>query len=219
MLLAEELLLLAYDDHTGRQAWGSNIDYALAGAVLIELADLDHVRLDGTGRKARLVVRSTSPTGHPVLDAWQGKVADQAGRKPKDVVGKLATGLRERLLDHLAQRGILRKERDRILGLFPTTRWPAHDSTHEAELRAHLRRALVDGVQPEPRLAALIALLHAVDAVPRVVGAADRKLAKQRAKAIAEGNWASDATRKAIEEMTAVVATAAIIPVITAAGS
>jgi len=55
--------------------------------------------------------------------------------------------------------------------------------------------------------------------VPRVVGAADRKLAKQRAKAIAEGNWASDATRKAIEEMTAVVATAAIIPVITAAGS
>src|SRR5690606_15009693 len=104
---------------------------------------------------------------------------------------KLATGLRERLLDHLAQRGILRKERDRILGLFPTTRWPAHDSTHEAELRAHLRRVLVDGVQPEPRLAALIALLHAVDAVPRVVGAADRKLAKQRAKAIAEGNWAS----------------------------
>ncbi|WP_028850889.1 GOLPH3/VPS74 family protein [Thermocrispum municipale] len=216
MLLAEELLLLAYDDDTGRPEWGTNLDYALVGAVLIELAELGHVELDGTGRKARLAVKRTAPTGHPVLDEWQAKIAEHDGRKPKDVVAKLSSKLHGKLLDHLAERGILSKERNKVLGLFPTTRWPAQDSSHEAKLREDLRQALVAGVEPQPRVAALISLLHAIGTVPRVVDKADRKPAKQRAKAIAEGNWASDATRRAIEEMTAVVVTVAVIPVITA---
>ena len=38
MLIAEDLLLLLYDDQTGKPVTGSpGLDYALAGAVLIEL--------------------------------------------------------------------------------------------------------------------------------------------------------------------------------------
>ncbi|MGH3434645.1 MAG: GOLPH3/VPS74 family protein [Thermocrispum sp.] len=219
MLLAEELLLLAYDDDTGRQEWASNLDFALAGAVLIELADLGLVEVDGEGRKARLAVRDTRPTGHPVLDEWQTKVAEQEGRKPKDTVGKLTSKLRERLLANLAERGILRKEQNKVLGLFPITRWPAQDSAHEQQLRSALHEALVGGVDPQPRVGALIALLQAIDAVAKVVDHADRKLARERAKRIAEGNWASDATRKAVEEMTAVVVAAAIVPAVIAGGA
>lgn len=219
MLLAEELLLLAYADDTGRQEWASNVDYALAGAILIELTDLGRVDLDGEGRKARLAVRDTASTGHPVLDEWQAKVAQQDGRKPKDIVSKLSSKLRDALLENLAERGILRKEKDKVLGLFPTTRWPARDSTHEMQLRRKLHDALVTGVAPEPRTAALIALLQAIDTVPKLVDKADRKVAKQRAKEIAEGNWASEATRKAVQEMTAVVVTVAIMPAIMAGGA
>lgn len=218
MLLAEELLLLAYDDDTGRKDGASNLDYALAGAILIELADQAKVEIDGEGRKTRLAVRDSTPSGHPVLDEWLAKVEKLDGRKPKDAVWKLHSGLAARLLEGLAERGILRKERDKVLGLFPTTRWPAQDSSHEEDLRRRLHAALVEGAQPEPRTAAVIALLHAISDISRHVEKADRKAAKQRAKEISESNWASDATRKAVEEMTAVVV-AVTTMVVVAAGA
>lgn len=47
-MIAEDLLLLMYDDETGKPITGSpGLDFALAGAVLIELT-LQH-KLDITG--------------------------------------------------------------------------------------------------------------------------------------------------------------------------
>ncbi|WP_051400143.1 GOLPH3/VPS74 family protein [Haloechinothrix halophila] len=211
MLLAEDLLLLSYDDDTGRKSGVGNLDYALAGAVLIDLADLG--RLDVT-EKGRLTVVDDAPTGQAVLDDWLGKVAKYEGKKPKDAVSGLSSGLADRLLATLAERGILREEKGKVLGIFPTTRWPAEDSSHELALRERLRTVLVSGAEPDERTAPLIALLSAVDAVGEVVEKHERKDAKQRAEQIAEGDWASAATKKAVEELTAAVAAAVIVPTV-----
>lgn len=219
MLLADDLLLLAYDDETGQRTWSNDLDYALVGALLIDLADRGHVDVEGEGRKARLKVVRSDPTGHPVLDEWQEKLAKYDGKRPKDVVGKLYVKLRPQLLAHLAEQGILSEEKRKALGIFPTTRWPAADSSHEDELRRQLQNALVGGVDPEPRTAALIALLHAIKSVDKVVSKPDRKVARERAKEIADGNWASDATKKAVEEMTAAVLVAVIVPAAVAGGA
>lgn len=198
MLLAEDLLLLAYDDETGRRNGVSNLEYALAGAMLVELAELGRIDVigeNGDKHKARLKVLDSEPSGTPVTDQVLGKVAGMDGRKPKDVVYAISGKLIEPLLGALAARGILSKERGRILGIFPVTRWPAEDSSHEQEVRERLRAVLVDGAEPDERTGSLISLLTAIDAIPQVIDKSDRETAVRRAHEIADGSWAGQATR------------------------
>jgi Golgi phosphoprotein 3 GPP34 len=223
MLIAEDLLLLLYDDQTGKPIVGSTqLDYGLAGAVLLELTMLGRIDIAGRGenvKAGRLVVRNPAPTGDPILDQRLAIVTDKAGSKPANVIGKLSKQLREPVLQQLAARGILQAEQGRILGLFPTTRWPAADARHEQEVRAALDSVLRVGTQPDQRTAALVALLHAVDAVPKIITTApDKKALKRRAKEIAESAWAADAVRAAVQAVQAAV-TAAIIASSTAAAT
>src|ERR1044072_3996078 len=163
MLLAEELLLLGLDDHTGKVVV-SELDKGLAGAGLIELALTERVRVaekGEAGRAGRAVVMP-GPAPAPPARAGAGElVAAREGRRPKDVIGKLSQRLRERLADDLVARGVLRREKHKVLGLFPTTRLPALDSGHEAGVRGRIEAAL-GGATPDERSAALIALLHAI---------------------------------------------------------
>jgi Golgi phosphoprotein 3 GPP34 len=213
VLIAEDLLLLLYDDETGKPvSWSVPLDHGLAGAVLMELSLLGKVDVADQGehvKPGRLVIRDPSPTGDPVLDARLAIVADKVGSKPAHVIGKVSKNLRGALLEQLAGRGILRVDKDKILGLFPNTRWTAADARHEAQVRAALDSALRVGTQPDQRTAALIALVHAVDAVPKVVtNAADKKALKRRAKEIAESAWAAEAVRNAVQAMQSATTTA-----------
>ncbi|PXY22048.1 GOLPH3/VPS74 family protein [Prauserella flavalba] len=219
MLIAEDLLLLVFDDVEGKPVPGvQNVEYSLAGALLIELAMLGRVDVTteaDEGTAGRLVVRDESPTGRDVLDDALAKLSTKEGRKAKDAIGPLSgKGLSDRLLAGLADRGILRREEGRILKLFPVTRWPAEDSRAEERTRAELDRVLVHGEDPGERTGALIALLTGMGVVKRVVESDDAQLVERRAKEIAEGNWAGEAMRKAVEEMTAAVMVAVFVPTI-----
>ncbi len=208
MLIAEDLLLLLYGDESGKPVLASTeLDYALAGAVLLELAMLGRLDVASTGetvKSGRLVIRDPSPTGSAILDERLAMLAGKQGRRPKDVIARLAKNLRGQVLDQLAGRGILRRDRGKVLGLFPVTRWPADDARHEQEVRIALDSALRIGTQPDERTAALISLLHAVDAVPKVItDAPDKRALRRRAKQIAESEWAAAAVRSAVQAVQA----------------
>lgn len=224
VLIAEDLLLLVTDDATGKPIVGSTeLDHALAGGVLLELAMCGRVDVEkGTGvvRGDRVVVADASRTGDSVLDDALSRIVEKSRRKPDSVVGALRKGLRARLYEGLADRGILRMEQGRVLGLFPSTRWPAVDSAHERQLRHALHDALVVGVEPQPRIGAIVSLLYAIKAVPKVVDSREHKRVVQaRAKAIAEGAWAAAAVRKAVEAVNAATVAAVAAAGITAGGS
>ncbi|TCC60368.1 GPP34 family phosphoprotein [Kribbella pittospori] len=216
MLIAEDLLLLLYDDETGKPITGSpGLDYSLAGAVLIELTLLGKIDITVAGdgdKPGRLKVLDSSPTGDAVLDERLAFIADKPGKRPKDQIGRLSKKLRDQLLAQLAPRGVLEADEGKVLGLFPVTRWPAKDARHEAQVRAALESVLKVGTTPDERTGALIALLSALNVVPKVVtDAVDKKALKQRAKQLAESDWASDAVKKAVSEMQAAVTTAIIV--------
>jgi hypothetical protein len=215
MLIAEDLLLLLYDDESGKPIAGSpGLDYALGGAVLIELTLMGKVDIAGPGEQVkagRLKILDTTPTGDAVLDERLAILAGKPGAKPKDLMGKLSKKLRDQVLAKLAERGVLEAEKDKVLGLFPVTRWPAKDARHEAEVRSGLENVLKLGTQPDERTAALIALLNALNVVPKVVtDAVDKKALKRRAKEISESDWAASAVRRAVQDMQAAV-TASIV--------
>lgn len=213
MLIAEDLLLLLYDDATVKPIAGSpGLDYALAGAVLIELTMQRKLDVTTEGRTGRLQVLDGGPTGDAILDERLAYVAGKPGKKPKDQLGKLSKHLRDQLLARLAERGILQADQGKVLGLFPVTRWPARDARHEQEVRMRLTSVLTQGLAPDERTGALIALLSALNAVPKVVtDAVDKRALKQRAKEIADSDWAADAVKKAVAEMQAAVTTAIVV--------
>jgi hypothetical protein len=126
-------------------------------------------------------------------------------RSAESLVERLGKGLAETLCGRLAERGILERHDERALGLFPRTRWPARDSSHEEAVRRGLTVVLVDRGRPDPRTRALAALLHAVDRAHKIVphdGIGNREV-KKRAQQLAEGEWAAKAVKDAISAVEA----------------
>ncbi|KOX14797.1 GOLPH3/VPS74 family protein [Micromonospora profundi] len=214
LLLTDELVLLAYDDDGANRLGRPHLDYGLAGAVLLELALAGRVEVTDK----HLVVTDPAPTGVPLLDDALAMLA-AAGRprKPKNWIGKLAKGLPERVLDGLVDTGVLRRESDKVLLIFPRTRYPSPTGAQpavETEARERMAAALTGNGPVDARTAALLTLTRAVGLDRKLF----RELPKERVKArmdeISAGDWASAAAKKAIDEMQAalmVATTAAIV--------
>src|SRR5690606_6875936 len=207
VLVAEDLLLCLTDDRTGGLVVsGSTVDVGLGGALLVELALRGRVAVAAAGeriRRGHLVVRDPTPTADPVLDDALAAVRAKEGRKPQHVVGGLGKGRR-------------------VLGLFPGRRWPAADVDRARGLRDRLAVALQRGATDDARVAALVSLLAALDALHRVVVPAQvgltRRELQERAKQIAAGEWAGKAVRDAIAGMNAAVTAAITVTIATGAG-
>jgi hypothetical protein len=226
MLIAEDLLLLLTDDRTGKLlAASTQVDIALGGALLLELAIAGHVTVAGdvaAARHRRLIVNDTATTAEPLLDDALSELAAKQGKSPKAVVRTLGKGLRPRLTARLVEQGILREERGRILGLVSASRWPSSDTGHEEAVRALLAAALGTGSAGDAHIAGLVSLLRALKAVAKVVDPAQLGLTKKElnanAKRIAEGDWASEAVRKAIDELMAAIVAASSSSAVVASG-
>jgi hypothetical protein len=221
VLIAEDLLLLLLDDHSGA-AQSAYLQPALGGALLVELALAGNVNVEANRRwrAAKVgVVPGVAAPSDPVLAGALATVAEKQ-RSAQDLVGRLgAKHVRDQLADRLVERGILERRESRVLGIFPRHRWPSVDASHEDGVRRSLAAVLVGGQEPDPRTASLVALLSALDRVHKTVdhdGLGNREL-KRRAKEIAEGNWAAAGVRAAIQAATA--ATAAVIAATTASAA
>lgn len=216
-LIAEDLLLLLLDDDSGKPQT-QQLQIALGGAVLVELAVegmVEVVESQSVWRSAKVhPVEGARPADAVLQSAWE--TVCEKDRSAQTLVEKLGKGISDTLCRRLADRGILERRDEKVLGLFPRTRWPARDTAYEDALRRALTVVLVDGGTPDPRTGALVALLHAVDRAHKTVahpGVSDREV-KKRAKEISEGQWAAKAVRDAIAAATA--ATIAAMTAVTA---
>ena len=213
MLIAEDLLLLLLDDESGRLPLGAsvNANVALGGAVLAELALLGAVTVDertSRFRSPRVRVTGPPPEDRVLTDALD--VVCEKDRTAQDLVARLGKHLIATLGDRLADRGVLERRESRLLGMLPRTRWPAADSSHEAEVRRLLTSVLVQGTTPDGRTGTLVAVLAAVDQLHKVVDrdGMSRREVKRRAAEVVEGAWASTSVRAAITAVHAAVTAA-----------
>ncbi|MEV6923024.1 GPP34 family phosphoprotein [Dactylosporangium sp. NPDC051485] len=162
--LPEELLLLAYDDESGR-ATGSTIglDLAMAAAVLVELALAGRLAYgDGT-----MLVTDPAPTGEPIADEVLARVAADAPHTPASWVQRLRHGLRERVLADLCARDVVCDVDETAMdGYVHLHRYPTIDPSVEAGIRERLSRALVGDETPDERTAALATLVAAARMEP-----------------------------------------------------
>ena len=213
-LIAEDLLMLLLDDKSGRFTLTSHHRQAVAGAVLAELALKGAVDIDrGKGLWKRNTARVVDATA--VMDPVLRRAVDLIGKKPtspQTLVNRIGGDIERSLCERLAERGMVRKEQAKVLGLFSRTVWPAADSSRELQVRSDLRAALLDHSEPSQQIAVLIALLLAIGRVHKVIdseGHTARDI-KKRAKEVADGGWASDAVKKALDAAQAAVIAGAI---------
>ncbi|WP_250032523.1 GOLPH3/VPS74 family protein [Paractinoplanes maris] len=170
-ILAEDLLLLLFQPEptrdTGVVAGESTLSHALAGAVLADLGLGRQVRITpGQGGSTRVeAVAHRPPTDDILRSAWDHLAAGPRGLQA--AIAAIGPDLRDPLLDRLVERGDIRRSRRTPLGLVAVEVLQDGGTGRRAALLHDVRSVLVDGVQPQPRLAALAALLSASGTLPR----------------------------------------------------
>jgi plasmid stability protein len=161
--LAEELLLLAYDDQTGK-ATGSRIglDLGMAAAVMVDLALAGRIAyVDGY-----LKVIDPSPVGDPIADAVLAKAVAGDPHTPAQWIQRLRHGLRARVLADLVERGVVQDVDETQMDFIHVHRYPTIDRAFETEIRERLAAALISEEAPDERTAALATLLCAIRMEP-----------------------------------------------------
>ncbi|MFB7544900.1 GOLPH3/VPS74 family protein [Streptomyces zaomyceticus] len=202
--LAEEIMLLSLDDESGAAKERQSAAWAVAGGMLLDLVLAGRVSVDD----GRIRVTDATPTEIPLLDerlrrldAWCAK----KGRAPKvtDWLTKDHTKAVKATIGSLCERGLVREEQHRVLGLFPVTRYPEADGSAERELRARLRTVLRDGPTHHARTTGLLALIHGAKLHRLAFPGVPRKELVPRLEELTAGQWAAEGVRRAIRDMQA----------------
>ncbi|MFC4471904.1 GPP34 family phosphoprotein [Streptomyces xiangluensis] len=205
--LGEQLLLLSLDDETGTAKESEKVALAISAASLVELALAG--RIDVTDDKVTVV--DATPLGDPALDT---ALADIEGRdKPgraKDWITRLKTDAMAGANRGLIEKGLVREEKKKVLGLFPVRRYPEADGSVEAAVRQRLDAVVLRGATPDERTASLVALLHGAKLHRLAFPDADARKVKAAMGSVAHGQWSATAVRHAVkaaeDALTAIVA-------------
>ena len=156
---AEEIVLLLLHDDDGRFITVPNwsIRYAIAGAVLMDLAMEDRIDSD----LEKLIVIDSSPVGDDLLDPTLEAIAAVPQHDIRfwvDQVAAQADSIREEALARLVSQGVLEVEDDRILWVFRSRRYPVVDGTAEREVKLRIMEVLFSDAIPAPRDVVIICL-------------------------------------------------------------
>lgn len=198
--LPEELLLLALDPVRGKPLCrGRYLEYGLAGAVLAELELQGRI----TEEHGRVHVANPLDPPDPLLAVFLRSLPAPAKSRFRGGVsargwvrhaGRRAEGL---YLDALVQRGILRRETRRFLGLLPYHRHFPGPGGLSAHIREHFAAAGGAGF-PDRRDRLLAAVAAAVE-LPSAVGQGDRRT-RSAMRALARQEWPALAVHRNVRQ-------------------
>ena len=223
LFLHEEIMLLALKDEKGTFASGTQYSFGMGGAILAELMLDGRIRVVKPKKSPLAEAVGVEGLGDPVIDECLQKVRDAKKRTSLQTwVSRFANlkKLRHRVAGRLAERGILRVDQDKILGIFNRTIYPEMDPGPERRIIARLRRAIFQGASNiDPRTVALVSLAHHTGILKVVFDKRELKDQKDRIEKIMNGDLTGQATKAAIEAMQAAVMVACILPVIITAAT
>lgn len=215
-LIVEDLVLLLMDDESGAIAGAGTLYYTLGGAVLVELGLDGRITVDENdkglnGLKVRAVPGDA--LSDPVLQTAHDKVAERV-RGVQTLLIEIGTGLHETVLDRLVERGMLRRESKKTLGVFRSTSTTAADTQHKKALMEKVRAVLVYGEEPDARTAAVIGLLSASGTLPSL----HRSIpwsgkVYTRAKELEQASWGAEAVNTAVMRTVAAVSVGTAVAV------
>lgn len=183
---AEEIMLLLLDDkgRTFADVPITSLKYALAGAVLMDLALENRIDTD----QERLFVIDSTPLGDDLLDPTLARIVQSTevhdARYWLEQTVPHTVDIRERSLARLIERGILRQEDDRFLWVFQTRRYPIIDDQTVREVKLRIMGVLLSDEIPDLRDIVLISLSDTCSIFKHLLSNRELRGAAQRIKQI-----------------------------------
>lgn len=215
LTLPEELLLLILDDENGTMLAvpQRTLDYALAGAVMMDLA----LRLRVDSDPEKVWVCASDPVGESLLDrGLEVLVArgDSAGSCDSwlDALALEPDEIRDAALGRLVERGILRREERKYLWVFGTRRYPVIDDTEEREVKLRIMNTLYGEDIPEPRDIALICLVDTCNLFEDLLGPREHQAVRKRISVIRKLDLIGQATQSTVRSIEKAVSMAVPAP-------
>lgn len=208
LTVAEEMLLLVLDDNSGTFITEPdiNINYALAGAVLADLALKKRIEADSD----KLFVLDPTPTGDAVQDAVLSRIteADQVQDTAYWVaeIGQRGDEVREHLLARLVERGILKQVEEKVLWVFETRRYPMIDGREEREVKKRILDTLLSEGPASHEDAVIISLVDSCNLFRQILGERELENLRPRIEAIADSEAIGMAVGETIRQVRASVA-------------
>ena len=179
---AEEMMLLMLDDEGGKfiDVPTVSLEHALAGSVLMDLALERRVDTD----PKQLFVIDPTPTGDDLLDPTLARIVQaeetyDCGHWIK-ASAVHADEIRERALDRLVERGILRREEDRFMWVLPTRRYPIIDNKTVREVKLRIMEVLFSDEIPDARDIIIISLSDVCGILRSLLSSRELKTTAQR---------------------------------------
>ena len=199
--LSQDLILLALDPETGKTRFSfyAALEYGLVGSLLLDLVLQGKLEIDNDNR---VIGANAGTTGDEFLDRHLNEVL--ASSRPR-TARFWVTHWRRRyrwfqpiVLQNLVDLGVLERQEQRILGLFPTQRYFLTDESIQREIVQQVRAAVLEGTGLNSRMAALISLMQASHLTDAVFRPEERPESRSRIRAISEGELVGKAVSKAI---------------------
>ena len=206
LTLKEKFLILAYDPLKGKNLATNFISYGLAGAILMELAELNRIRIE----KKRVKLTGHQRTGDHVLDNALSLI-DKGSRplKVKTVVGKInrkPRQFRKVLIRQLIEKRYLKEVKKRFL-FIPYKLYPSANISYSKTLIDSFRRLVLRNESADDQhLVMLAGLAGACKFSGKFFKTKEeRKRAKTRIKAIVKESEIDTAIAETIREVQAAV--------------
>jgi hypothetical protein len=203
LTLAEQLLLLAIDDDTGKllPLPDRALDYALAGAIVADLSRVGRVEVT----RDTLSVLDASPVNSVpedlgLLDLNQANVTTLRGAL-SHLAGD-AHGLRHRVIEQLVNKGVIREEDKEFLWIFHFSRYPLADPSTETAVKQRLRNRIRDSKIPlSDSDHVLIALVHACQLEYLLLSVEEQSRFRERIDEITSSDCIGHAVIDCLEEI------------------
>jgi len=178
LTLLEEVVLLTINPRTGCLEGGSEygVRYALAGAVLFDLALAERIDTDVD----TVTVINSTPTGNPIQDELLAALSKGAvPYKVRDCVEQIffqRNDFEGEALSLLVKRGIIRKEASKFLWVIDVERLRVIDGAHHQQITSRLAQAVLEDDIPEVRDIMLVSLANACGLLSVVLAPAQIEL-------------------------------------------
>lgn len=206
MLITEELHLLMLRPDGRSESVFAQQGIAQAATLVVDLVVAGRVELTA-GRRPRICLRSTQPTGDPVLDWGLERLAPFDGRRLATAVMAPRLDPREVTTDALVAAGVVERGQKRFFGLSPT-RFPETDPRPEQRVRARLSAVIAGTAAPTIADVTLLGVLQAILVAPHVLqgegGLRGRRLAA-RIRQIVQESQTADAVDSAVAAVSSVI--------------
>jgi len=197
---AEEFLLLALNDPKGGfvREPPERFENALAGAILMDLALMNRIDTD----LEHLILIDGSPSGDPLLDEVLALIRKYPDSKSTaywiEEIRYHIGEFRDHIINRLIDRGMLKKEEKKLLGIIPQKLYAVPQSAEAREVRERLRTTILSDDIPDPRDVLLISLMVSCNLIDRLFSRQEREAVLERIDRVAQMDLIGQAVYKTI---------------------